>query len=193
MEKGYIIEKTGKYYDYIEKLSKIPLSKMPKLNDIGINDADIQSCSKEIKKLKKEGIFDGSIIDYLCFLSTYYFLFLIAQEFEENQTLTNEYCYDNLTPTRKFEIFIPFWNNAFKSPAFFNNLLRLYLKNGKYILNAPLIEKKMKNLNDENKINLKLELAGSLNTIYYMFQNFKIDQMSAMDKAKLFLKLKNIG
>jgi hypothetical protein len=70
MEENKFLERYGKFYNEITKLSKIPLEREPSLGDLDVSKTAMMMGYRDIKELNLE----GGILDYLCFLSTENFL-----------------------------------------------------------------------------------------------------------------------
>ncbi|WP_148202543.1 hypothetical protein [Syntrophus aciditrophicus] len=101
------------YGEYLEKLGGYNLAAQLALSDLGSTGDDkavIQRCYRDLKKED----FDGSIIDYMCWISTQCVLDAVSKHVSEK------------TPTKYIEFIIEhssdFWEDT-------RNLLRLFNKN----------------------------------------------------------------
>lgn len=72
MEAGLIHRKYGEFYDAIIKLGEYPLGVSPKLSWLKVSNSQVQSSFRDIKQEK----FNGTIIDYLCLVSTRYLILM---------------------------------------------------------------------------------------------------------------------
>ncbi len=65
-----IFQRYAKYIDGIEALSKISLALNPTIESVGIKNATIQACYREMRDI---GFKDG-VLDYLCYINTLYIM-----------------------------------------------------------------------------------------------------------------------
>lgn len=70
MDKRTILTRYAKYCETLEILGKIPLCSQASIDDLKPSRGLMQSCYKEIKELN----FQGTLIDYLCWISTLYLI-----------------------------------------------------------------------------------------------------------------------
>jgi hypothetical protein len=68
LKTGEILATYGKYYDSLQKLGAFPLSRSPELGELNLSKAILQAAYREIRGSD----FQGSLVDYLCFVSTWY-------------------------------------------------------------------------------------------------------------------------
>jgi hypothetical protein len=61
-----IMGRIAYFFDTLKRLSKFPLNHEPKLEEVESNKSIIQAAYRDMKSLK----FEGSVVDYLCWLST---------------------------------------------------------------------------------------------------------------------------
>ena len=66
MEENILYKRMAKYKEYLNKLGEYSLSYSPSIKELNLSKGAIRSCYKEIEE---EGI-KGSLLDYLCWLST---------------------------------------------------------------------------------------------------------------------------
>lgn len=108
METKTILERYSKYYDYLKILGKAPLSETPIIDRLKMAKGHIQHAYQEIR----DDDFSGSLIDYLCWVSTQYIMHMAAKRDRV------EFVCESLDDY----------------PEEINNLLRLFIKNPSYIL-----------------------------------------------------------
>jgi len=70
MNDKWIRKKYAYFYEVIRTIDEMHLSREFTMAGLAISDTETQTAYKDIKKLKSEGIFDGSMLDYICFIST---------------------------------------------------------------------------------------------------------------------------
>jgi hypothetical protein len=109
MDEAAIIRNYGYYFNSLKKLGSIPLCQTPTLKDITPSRGIIQAAYKQIKEQK----FEGSLLDYLCWVSAMHINLFAAKS---GKTLANF-----------VEIYYDSW------PEDCNNLFRLMLKNPRYV------------------------------------------------------------
>jgi hypothetical protein len=122
---------TGRYKYYksaIEKLGEFSLLKNPRIDDLKLTRGVIQAGYKDMFKID----FDGTIIDYLCYVSTLYLAELLKQGYPLEEQVAKVFFKDYVE--NKYNI---------------RNTVRLYQKYPYYFLNS--IDDKIWNLSDEQR------------------------------------------
>ncbi len=72
MEEKILLKRYAYYYDILQKLGEFPLSKTPTIEELQPSRGVVQAGYKEIKEID----FEGNLIDYLCYISTCYWVHL---------------------------------------------------------------------------------------------------------------------
>lgn len=75
MELKIALERYGRYYEYLQKLGSYKRDASPKATKLKISKAATQSAYAEMTKMN----FNGSIVEYLCLISTYHLVFDIKK------------------------------------------------------------------------------------------------------------------
>lgn len=112
MESKKVLERYGYYLEYLERIARIDLLKVPTIESIGLGGSVVQRAYKEMKAEQ----FDGNIIDYLCLISLEFLRFQINPGKE------------NLDARQAAERII---KSEWKSDI--RNALRIFLKNPYYL------------------------------------------------------------
>lgn len=113
MEKSIILEKHGYYFETAERIASFKLVKPITLEELKASRGVIQRVYKEIKDEK----FEGTLVDYICWISTLYlFDFLKRAEIKEQKKF-----YESIKPTFDVEI---------------KNLTRLLIKDESFLEKA---------------------------------------------------------
>jgi hypothetical protein len=60
----------AKYFDDLQRLGGLPLDSSPTLDDMDLSRKSVQACYRDMKSLG----FDGTIVDFLCWVSCQYIL-----------------------------------------------------------------------------------------------------------------------
>jgi len=113
MEKNTILEKHGYFLETAERIASFKLIKPITLEELKATRGVIQRGYREIKNDN----FDGTLVDYICWISTLYlFDFLKKADIKEPKTF-----YESIRPSLETEI---------------RNLTRLLIKDEKYLSKA---------------------------------------------------------
>lgn len=86
MEYHELIGLHGKYYQHMQKLGRIPLSQSPTIDELDLNKGAIRSCYKEMKEIN----FQGTLIDYLCYVVLLFILYWIRERIKGGGISLNE-------------------------------------------------------------------------------------------------------
>lgn len=113
METKDILTKYAYYYEYLQRLGNLVLDSDVTIEHLHLSRGKIQAAYKEIKEYE----FNGTIIDYLCWISTLHIL-NIAHQNVFTKTMSRKYAEYVIS---NYTSFIP---DA-------NNLLRLFIKKPK--------------------------------------------------------------
>lgn len=112
MKEKTTLQKYAYYEDVLKKIGGFPLSEKLTIEKLDLSRGVIQAAYKEMYGLK----FKGTIIDYLCWVSTEYLI--------ENAPETMK------TPEKQIAYIVLNYEN---NKEIFNNLLRLFKENYKYL------------------------------------------------------------
>jgi hypothetical protein len=110
MEESELIKRYAYYLDWLRKLGAVPLSRVPTLDDVQPSRGVVQA---GYKQMKEEG-FEGSLLDYLCWVSARFVEYFAGKS---GKTLTE---------------FVLTSFDAYKEDC--TNLLRLLMKNPNLIV-----------------------------------------------------------
>lgn len=108
--------------DYLEKLSGFPLSESPTLDDLEMTRAALQNCYRDRKELN----FKGTIVDYLCFISSEYIMLDWARMFDSG--------YPGKPGDWLLDVCKRYQENA-------KNMVRLFCKDASYVLDSQPAKK----------------------------------------------------
>lgn len=165
MEKKDFLKKYAYYSEIIRNIGEIPLKKNITLSrDTGISKKEIQMAYNDIEKYN----FEGSILDYLCWLSTLQIVYHALQGVGKKGPSFNlkiEACFLNANLTGEEEILT--LHNAFflateapQNEVNKKNMLRLWAKNPEVLFNS------MVKLTEELKKNMVEILVLLISMIY---------------------------
>ena len=118
METRVVLERYAKYYNYLQILGQIKLDVTPTIQDLGLSKGAIQSGYKEISEMN----FKGNLIDYLCYISTLHVVITTKKFLPEDVNFGRacQYVVKDMYRHSTFDV---------------NNLLRLVVRNPKYLYN----------------------------------------------------------
>lgn len=137
------MERYSCYIDEMRKLGEFPLWKNVKIDDLNPSRGAVQRAYKEIKEEK----FEGSLIDYICWVSMLIIVFFSCQGINKNSKLTG-------SVKRRIRQSMSVFSNMF--PVYIKNALRLYLKSRDYL--DKTIEIGCSNMTEDTKMFLSDEL-----------------------------------
>jgi len=176
------------YGNYLELIGKFSLSKQLTLKDLGDTDEDkavIQKCYRDMKREK----FNGTVIDYLCFISFEHILTLWDKELsgsgedDFNLMSGNLLAKSRVKATGKYDKhnFLPLAMVIFllicnKYKGHGRNTLRLFNKNPKYIIEHKEL-KRFNRLAELNIVTITLNIFNLmmiLNCYEFLRENLQV-------------------
>lgn len=108
MKEKTTLQKYNYYKDVLDKIADFPINKIPIIKDLNLSRGVIQAAYKEMYKID----FVGTIIDYLCWISTLYILEKTKEDYK----------------SETFETYIRYIRNKNRDTKDYRNLLRFYSK-----------------------------------------------------------------
>lgn len=145
-----ILKKYASYFDYIYKLGTVPLCKTPTIEDIKPASGAMQAIYKDIKRFN----FDGTLIDYLCWLSMMYLWYtFIENDFKKITEL------DDISTLREYPVIRNFLRLNNKRPELFIDKL------GEDFFKQSFEDYEGEDINNLNE--LKLKSYNVFNVIWF--------------------------
>ena len=110
MKEGEVLCRLAKYYEFIKRIGRLPLSKELHSPDLGNDEKATKNCIQNCYLEMKKDRIKVSIIDYLCQLST---LYLLIQSGVDYKKILSLYSTNNREEVRNFIRYF------MKNPRFF--------------------------------------------------------------------------
>lgn len=120
MEEGKLFERYGYFSKQLKLLNNFNFHINPTLDELLLTKSMVQTAYRDMKEIK----FDGTVVDYLCFIASEFFL--------RDWKISCENTFKEKNTEKLLEIL----NNKCRESEAAKNMLRLFLKDPAYFFNS---------------------------------------------------------